>query len=180
MVGELAARVFEHLCSRDASRSWVLGGQVLPLCARCTGVYAGFALATLVVPLARFKPTRAVMWLHGAAMLQMVVFGFHLIGSQPPWLRTLSGSLFAAGAVYFLWLPYRARHRPEPKGGRMPYFAAVVAAQFALQAALRIDNAVAAVIVEILALAGIVAVLALAAISAIALVRTPRTRREAP
>lgn len=157
MIAELAARVFSHLCHQEAGRAWVVGGRTLVLCARCTGVYAGLALAWLTVPLARKKPTTTILWLHGAAMLQMVVFGFHMLEPQPHWVRTLSGSLFAAGAVYFLHLPARARIAPEGGGSPTMYLVAAGAMQLVLQVVLRADARWMGTAVEGLALGGIAA-----------------------
>lgn len=165
---DLAAEVFGRLCHQEAGRAWVLGGQALSVCARCTGVYAGAALAALALPAARFTPSRSILWLHGAAMLQMALFGFHLLGPQPPWLRTLSGSLFAMGAVFFLFLPLRARLWERGRGRPWAYLCAAAAAQLLLQLLLRLDLPGMASAMDILSLAGLgfLALLGFAAIAA--------------
>jgi len=158
MIHNLAEQVFSHLCHQDGARAWTTGGAPLALCARCTGVYAGLSLAAAVVWLARFTPARTILWLHGAAMLQVALFGFHLLGDQPVWLRTLSGSLFSAGAVYFLWLPVRVSRYGKTGGSVWPYLVAITLVQVGLQILLRIPCRPAAVAAEALALAGIAAV----------------------
>jgi uncharacterized membrane protein len=178
VIGELVREVFSHLCHQDPSRAWVLGGEPLALCARCTGVYAGAALAALALPLvARFRPSAGVLWLHGAAMLQMLVLGFNPL-AEPAWLRTLSGSLFAAGAVYFLWLPVRARLWPEAAGGPRAHFAVAAGALLLLQLLLRIDSRVAGAAVECLALAGLGLLALLVAAGALALAVRPARRTQ--
>jgi hypothetical protein len=98
-------------------------------------------------------------------MIQVAIFGFHLLGDQPTWLRTLSGSLFAAGTVYFVFLPIRARLWRAGRGAAWPYFAAAAGVQLALQLLLRLDAARAAPVVEFIALAGVALLCTLAAIS---------------
>ena len=167
MIGELARSVFEHLCHQQPDRAWVIGGEALPFCARCTGVYGGATLAALILPFARFSPSSRTLYLHGAAMLQMLVLGFNPI-YEPAWLRMLSGSLFSLGAVYFLWLPVRARLWPEGAGHRWAYVWTAVAAVGVLQILVRVDVSGMATAVEALALFGIAALVVLALMGALA------------
>ena len=117
-------------------------------------MYAGATLAALTLPLARFKPGAGMLWLHGAAMLQMLVLGFNPF-AEPAWLRTLSGSVFAAGAVYFLWLPLRVRLWPEGRGGPRGYLLAAAGGLILLQALLWANLRAAGAAVEVAALAGV-------------------------
>jgi uncharacterized membrane protein len=178
MIAELAGGVFSHLCHQDPSRAWAPGGEPLALCARCTGVYAGAALAAVILPLAaRFRPSAGVLWLHGAAMLQMLVLGFNPF-AEPAWLRTLSGAVFAAGAAYFLWLPVRERLWPGAAGGPRAYFAAAAGALGLLQILVRLPSRPAGAAVECLALAGLALLVLLAAAGALALAVRPARRAQ--
>jgi hypothetical protein len=102
MLHEIADAVFSVLCHQEAVRCWTPGGNALPFCERCTGVYAGAALALCLAPLMRFRPGRWALVVHGFFLVQMVPFGFHLV-PHPATVRTLSGQFFAIGALFFLW-----------------------------------------------------------------------------
>jgi len=154
MSADLAGAVFKYLCHQEADRAWVVGGEALALCARCTGVYAGAALAALALPFGRFEPPRRILWLFGAAMIQMGVLGFNPF-FEPAWLRMLSGSMFSAGAVYFLWLPVRAALRPKGGGRARNSLLAAAAAVLVLQVIVHINLRGMADVIETVALAGV-------------------------
>ena len=113
VLDELARELFGFLCHQDPARTWEPGGVGLAMCARCVGVYAGFALAVPMLGLARRVGGKAGLWLHGILVVQVAVFGFHLV-SHGPMVRTLSGQMFAVGVLYFLC---RAVRRAESRPG---------------------------------------------------------------
>ncbi len=94
-------QLFAHICGQQ--HVWILDGQTLPFCQRCTGLYTGILIAVLLTFAFRLRPTRFQYWLHGAFLLLMIPYGFHFV-PQGPFLRTTSGFLFAFGLVYFLVL----------------------------------------------------------------------------
>ncbi len=94
-------QLFFHVCGQ--AHVWSLGGQELPLCQRCTGLYVGAACALALWLLFRPRPSNALLWIHGGALLLMVPFGYHLV-PQSAEVRTLTGWLFSFGLVYFLLL----------------------------------------------------------------------------
>jgi phosphotransferase system glucose/maltose/N-acetylglucosamine-specific IIC component len=98
---ELLHSIFGHVCGQV--NVWSVGGQALPFCQRCTGLYVGGAWALLAWLLARPNPTARVLWVHGGFLLLMIPFGYHWL-AQGPVLRTLTGYIFAFGLVYFLAL----------------------------------------------------------------------------
>lgn len=102
-MAELLRHVFGWVCGQNPAHTWSPGGELLPLCQRCTGVYAG-AFAAAVLHLAwRPAPTPRWLWLNGAFLLFIMPSGFCWI-PQNPELRCVSGILFGFGLVAFLWL----------------------------------------------------------------------------
>jgi len=93
--------IFLWVCGQQ--HNWVLGGEPLPFCQRCTGLYAGAVLALLVYLGFRPKATNGMLWAHGMFLLLMVPFGYHFV-PQTGVLRMLTGQIFAIGLVYYLML----------------------------------------------------------------------------
>jgi uncharacterized membrane protein len=100
---ELLRHVFGWVCGQDPAHTWSPGDELLPLCQRCTGVYAGAFVAALLHLAWRPLPTPRWLWLNGAFLLSMLPFGFYWI-PQNAELRCASGILFGFGLVAFLWL----------------------------------------------------------------------------
>ena len=100
---DLLRHVFGWVCGQNPAHTWSPGGELLPLCQRCTGVYVGAFVAVLLHLAWRPAPTTRWLWLNGAFLLLMIPFGFHWI-PQNAELRCGSGILFGFGLVAFLWL----------------------------------------------------------------------------
>ncbi len=98
VLDELARELFGFLCHQDPARTWEPGGVGLAMCARCVGVYAGFALAVPMLVLVRRVGGKVGLWVHGILVMQVVVFGFHLLPHGAT-VRTLSGQIFAVGVL---------------------------------------------------------------------------------
>jgi uncharacterized membrane protein len=96
---ELLGNVFSSVCG--STNVWALGGELLPFCQRCTGLYVGSATALAVYSVARPRPTAGLLWLHGALLVQMAPFGYHWV-PQGGIVRTVTGFAFACGLVYYL------------------------------------------------------------------------------
>ena len=103
-------KVFALVCSQDASHTWACGGESLPFCQRCTGLYVGAVIALALHLFVRPPQEYRLRQLHALLLLQMIPFGFHLV-PQGAVLRTLSGLLFSYGLVGFLWLLPETRLR---------------------------------------------------------------------
>ncbi len=100
---DMIHQVFSLACGQNSSHTWAPGGEVLPFCQRCTGFFAGAAVAVLLQILLRPRPSSRHLQVHGLFLLQMIPLGFHLI-PQDGLLRTLSGQVFGLGVVAYLFL----------------------------------------------------------------------------
>ncbi len=98
---EYLSEFFSYVCGQQ--HCWVLDGETLPFCQRCTGLYAGACFALVLVLLFRPMPGALTYWIHGAFMLAMFPFGFHLL-EHGGLVRTFTGALFSSGLVYYLAL----------------------------------------------------------------------------
>ena len=157
ILDELAREVFGFLCHQDPARTWEPGGAALATCARCVGVYAGFALAVPMLAVGSRLRGKAMLWAHGALVVQVAVFGFHLLPAGAT-LRMLSGQMFAVGVMCFLFRAVRQAESspPETTGWRLiGYVLGTVAAVIGLQCLVRLDQPWAATVVDVLALVGL-------------------------
>jgi len=100
-------QVFSFVCHQIPERSFHLGGYQYAVCSRCTGLYSGFAVATLVYPLARSlksadAPPR--LWLILAAVPLAIDFGlgYFSIWQNTHLTRFATGSLLGAVAVFYV------------------------------------------------------------------------------
>lgn len=97
---------FSYLCHQINERSFHLGGHKFGVCSRCTGLYAGFAFATLALPLVRSlkrTDTPHVIWLLLSGVPLAIDFGLTYFGiwENNHFTRVTTGALFgAAAAVY--------------------------------------------------------------------------------
>ena len=104
---------FSHVCGQAAAHTWAPGGEALPVCQRCLGLYSGAVAALLLMLLVRPNPDHLLRWLFSLFLLQMVPFGFHWV-EQGPLTRTVTGYLLGAGLSGLLW--YAARGAAEVPG----------------------------------------------------------------
>jgi uncharacterized membrane protein len=144
---ELLAPLFALICGQNPAHTWAPGGSALPFCQRCTGLYAGAALAAALLLVLRPRATSRFLWVHGAFLLAMAPQGFHLV-YQNEVLRVVSGTLFAFGATAFL-MP-----ELEGRGSTRAYALGVCAAPCALLALGEYGGGAGAVVLRVLALAG--------------------------
>ena len=99
-------RAFAGLCHQQAERSFAVGGHALAVCARCTGIYAGFAACALAYPLVRgLRRTDAPArkWLALAFVPTAVDFALNVTGlwANTHASRALTGAIAGAGAAFF-------------------------------------------------------------------------------
>ena len=105
-------RAFAFACHQIPERSFHLGGVPLAVCARCWGVYCGFAAGVAFYPLASRIVTGSFVttivparrWLLFAVLPTSVDFllGFAGLWENTHWSRALTGALAGAGAACFV------------------------------------------------------------------------------
>jgi uncharacterized membrane protein len=91
-------QAFSYVCHQIPERSFFIAGHKFAVCSRCTGLYAGFATATLVYPIIKsLRQTEAPArkWLFIAAAPLAIDFALGYLGI---WDNTHS-SRFSTGAL---------------------------------------------------------------------------------
>lgn len=100
-------QAFSHVCHQLPERSFAFMGYPLAVCARCTGIYVGFAGAVFVYPAAtslKRIQSPARKWLFLSTMPLALDFGLDLIGVWQNTLlsRALTGAVLGAVVVFFV------------------------------------------------------------------------------
>ena len=100
-------KAFSFVCHQIPERSFHLAGHQFAVCSRCTGLYAGFAVAALAYPLIR--PLKATdtpprLWLILAAVPLVIDFalGYFSIWQNNHFSRFATGALLGAVAVFYI------------------------------------------------------------------------------
>ncbi|HYG80287.1 MAG TPA: DUF2085 domain-containing protein [Pyrinomonadaceae bacterium] len=99
--------MFGRVCHQLPERAFQLAGYPLAVCARCTGIYFGFAAAVLFYPLVRSlsrTDAPARKWLILAAVPAALDFalGFFGVWENTHWSRVLTGALLGAVAALYV------------------------------------------------------------------------------
>src|SRR6266436_8870307 len=100
-------KTFSLVCHQIPERSFHLAGHQFAVCSRCTGLYAGFAVAALVYPLARSlqrTDTPSRLWLMLATLPLVIDFGlgYFSIWENTHLSRFLTGALLSSVAVFYI------------------------------------------------------------------------------
>lgn len=100
-------KIFSFVCHQIPERSFHLAGHQFGVCSRCTGIYAGFAVAALVYPLARSlqrTDTPSLLWLVLATLPLIIDFalGYFSIWENTHLSRFLTGALLSSVAVFYI------------------------------------------------------------------------------
>jgi uncharacterized membrane protein len=100
-------KAFSFVCHQIPERSFHLAGHQFGVCSRCTGLYAGFAVAALVYPLARplqRTDTPSSIWLILATLPLVIDFalGYFSIWQNTHLSRFLTGALLSSVAVFYV------------------------------------------------------------------------------
>jgi uncharacterized membrane protein len=100
-------QTFSHLCHQLPERSFFIEVHPFAVCARCTGIYAGFAMATVFYPLIKSlrqteAPPRKWLFIAAAPLAIDFLFEFSGIGHNTHSSRFLTGALLGAVAVFYI------------------------------------------------------------------------------
>jgi uncharacterized membrane protein len=100
-------RTFNYLCHQIPARSFFAAGHPLAVCSRCTGIYAGFFVATICYPLLRSLrdiQTPPRKWLFIAVAPLAIDFSVEFFGiwNNTHLSRFLTGALLGATAVFYV------------------------------------------------------------------------------
>lgn len=98
---------FSHLCHQTPERSFFIAGHPFAVCARCTGLYAGFAVAVahypLVMSLKRTDtPERKWLFIAAAPLAIDFALGFLGIWVNTHFSRFSTGAILGAATVFFV------------------------------------------------------------------------------
>ncbi len=98
---------FAYVCHQIPSRSFHFEGHPLAVCARCTGIYAGFALGVLLYPLARplaraEAPRRLWLFIAAGPITLDFLLGWLGIWENTHFSRLLTGAFFGAVCAFFV------------------------------------------------------------------------------
>ncbi len=107
ILGLTLYQAFSHLCHQNPDRSFFIAGNKLAVCARCTGLYFGFATTVLVYPLVRSLrsiETPQRIWLFSAAAPMAIDFalGFFGIWQNTHLSRVTTGWLLGTVSVFYV------------------------------------------------------------------------------
>lgn len=98
---------FSHLCHQIPDRSFFIAGHQFAVCSRCTGLYAGFTVATLGYPLLRslrstVTPPRTWLFIAAAPLAIDFALGYFGIWDNTHLSRFLTGALLGSVAVLYV------------------------------------------------------------------------------
>ncbi len=98
---------FSHVCHQTPERSFYLAGYPLAVCARCTGLYVGFAAAVALYPsITSLKrthtPERKWLFIAAAPLAIDFTLGFLGVWGNSHVSRLLTGAILGAGSVFFI------------------------------------------------------------------------------
>ena len=100
-------KAFSFVCHQISERSFHVAGYQFAVCSRCMGLYAGFAVAALVYPLASSlsrTDTPSRIWLVLASLPLAIDFalGYFSIWQNTHLSRFLTGALLSSVAVFYI------------------------------------------------------------------------------
>jgi uncharacterized membrane protein len=103
----LLYQMFARVCHQIPERAFYLEGHPFAVCARCTGIYFGFAAGLLIYPLVRSlaradTPKRRWLLLAAAPALSDFALGLSGVVENTHFTRSLTGALLGAVAAFYV------------------------------------------------------------------------------
>lgn len=98
--------MFSFLCAQNGLRSFMICGENLDFCHRCTGFYIGMGMTFLYFLLTgsyKRQISNSILCINISSILVMLIFGFHILDPGPKW-RLWSGIVYGH-AIVCLILP---------------------------------------------------------------------------
>jgi uncharacterized membrane protein len=100
-------QAFSYLCHQIPERSFFIAGHKLAVCTRCTGLYAGFAIAVFLYPAVRslrstYPPQRKWLFIAAAPTAIDFMLGFFGIWDNTHLSRFSTGALLGTVAVFYV------------------------------------------------------------------------------
>jgi uncharacterized membrane protein len=100
-------RTFSYFCHQLPERSFFIAGHPFAVCARCTGLYAGFTVAVVIYPLLRSlrqteAPARKWLFLAAAPLAIDFALGYFNIWENTHSSRFATGALLGAVSVFYV------------------------------------------------------------------------------
>ncbi len=98
---------FSHVCHQTPERSFYIAAYPLAVCARCTGLYVGFAVAVAFCPVMTsvkrtHTPERKWLFIAAAPLAIDFALGFLGIWENNHVSRFVTGALLGAVSVFFI------------------------------------------------------------------------------
>ncbi len=105
--GLTIVQAFSFVCHQIPERSFFIAGYPFAVCSRCTGIYAGFTIATLLYPLVRSlrqteAPPRKWLFIATAPLAIDFALGYFDIWANTHSSRFATGALLGAVSVFYI------------------------------------------------------------------------------
>lgn len=113
-LGELFYVLFTPVCHRNPARTLSIASELMPICSRCAGIFAGFVTAG-AWPLPRFSVRVCLGYGFVASVIMLVDVATQDLGVHPVWhpIRLVTGILW--GHVFGLGVLAIAREHVLPR-----------------------------------------------------------------
>ena len=107
MVSKFTYGIFHPICHQKPERSFFVFGYPLGVCARCTGIYLGMLILTILYPLAKCmndNSTPSKYYLIASMIPMALDGGTQLLGMRESFneLRFITGFIFGGALIFYL------------------------------------------------------------------------------